>query len=92
MPRQWPLLVGFDSTFGISSNKIEMLGMNVNSLQRKANHVCLCITKKEEAVPFAYEHVYSSTEAGVFDLVHNLKLCKKSKKIEMCNEVREQID
>jgi hypothetical protein len=29
---QWPLLAGFDSTFGISSNKFEMLGMNFNSL------------------------------------------------------------
>jgi len=87
---QWPVLAGFDSTFGISSNKFEMLGMNVNSLRRKANPVCLCIAKKEEAV--AYEHLYSSTEAGVFDLVHNLKLCKTSKKCEMCNAVREQIE
>ena len=68
----------------------EMLGMNVNSLGRRANPVCLCIAKKEEAV--AYEHMYSSTEAGVFDLVHNLKLCKPSKKCEMCNAVREQIE
>jgi hypothetical protein len=28
----WPLLAGFDSTFGISCNKFEMLGVNVNSL------------------------------------------------------------
>jgi hypothetical protein len=86
---QWPFLAGFDTTFGISSNKFEMLCMNVNSLRRKANPVCLAITKMEEAV--AYQHVFYSTEAGVFDLVHNLKLCKTSKKCEMCNAVREQI-
>jgi hypothetical protein len=85
---RWPFLAGYDSTFGISSNKFEMLGMNVNSLRRKANPVCLCITKREDAV--AYEHMHDSTEAGVFDLVHNLKLCKTSKKCEMCNAVREQ--
>ncbi len=72
--QQWPLLAGFDSTFGISSNKFETLGVSVNSLRRKANPVRLCIAKKEEAV--AYEHMFSSMEAGVFDLVHNLKLCK----------------
>ena len=71
---QWPFLAGFDSTFGISSKKFEMLGMTVNSLRRKANPVCLCIAKKEEAI--AYEHMFDSTEAGLFDLVHNLKLCK----------------
>jgi hypothetical protein len=74
----------------ISSNKFEMLGINVNSLRRKANPVCLCIAKKEKAV--AYEHMYSSIEAGVFDLVHNLKLCRISKKCEMCDAVREQIE
>jgi hypothetical protein len=67
-----------------------MLGMNVNSLRRKANPVCLCIAKKEEAV--AYEHMHASMEASVFDLVHNLKLCRISKKCEMCNAVREQIE
>ena len=86
----WPLHAGFDSTFGISSSKFELLGMNVNSLGRKANPVCLCIAKQEEAV--AYQHMYSSMEAGVFDLVHNLKLCKTSKKCEMCDAVREQIE
>ena len=67
--------------------------MNVNSLRRKANPVCLvclCIVKKEEAI--AYEHMYSSMEAGVYDLVHRLKLCKTSKKCEMCDAVREQIE
>ncbi len=78
----WPVLAGFDSTFRISSNKFELLGMNVNSLKRKANPVCLCITKKEEAV--AYGHMYSSMEAGVYDLVHRLKLCRTSMNCEMC--------
>ena len=87
---QWSSVVGFDSTFGITSKKFELMGISVNSLRRKANPVCLCITKREEAV--AYQHVFDSTEAGVFDLVHNLKLCKTSKKCEMCNAVREQIE
>jgi hypothetical protein len=73
---QWPFLAGFDTTFVISSKKFEMLGMTVNSLRRKANPVCLCIAKKEEAI--AYQHMFASTEAGVFDLVHNLNLCKTS--------------
>ncbi len=42
--------------------------MTVNSLRRKANPVCLCIAKKEDAI--AYEHMFDSREAGVFDLVH----------------------
>jgi hypothetical protein len=89
----WPVHAGFDSTFGISSKKFELVGMNVNSLRRKANPVrlvCLCIVKKEEAI--AYEHMYSSMEAGVYDLVHRLKLCKTYKKCEVCDAVREQIE
>jgi hypothetical protein len=78
------------STFGISSKTFELLGMYVNSVGRKANPVCLCIAKKEAAI--AYGHMHSSMEAGVYDLVHRLKLCKTSKKCEMCDAVREQIE
>jgi len=69
----WPLLAGFDTTFGITSKKCELMGISVNSLRRRANPVCLCVVKKEEAI--AYEKMYNSMEGGVFELVHNMKLC-----------------
>ncbi len=47
------------------------------------------IVKKEEAI--AYETMYSSMEGGLFELVHNMKLCKQSKQCEICDAVREQI-
>ena len=87
---QWSSVVGFDSTFGITSKKFELMGISVNSLRRKSNPVCLCIVKKEEAI--AYETMYNSMEGGVFELVHNLKLCKQAKHCEMCDAVREQIE
>ena len=71
----WPFLAGFDTTFGISSKKFELMGISVNSLRRKANPVCLCIVKKEEAI--AYETMYDSMLGGVFEVVHNMKLCKQ---------------
>ncbi len=86
----WPLLAGFDTTFGITSKKFELMGISINSLRRRANPVCLCIVKKEEA--FAYETMYSSMESGLFELVHNMKLCKQSKQCEICEAVREQIE
>ena len=87
---EWPLLAGFDSTFGITSKKFELMGISVNSLRRRANPVCLCVVKKEEAI--AYQKMYTSMEGGVFELVHNMKLCKQSKQCEMCDAVREQIE
>jgi hypothetical protein len=36
--------------------------------------------------------MYTSMEGGVFELVHNMKLCKQSKHCEMCDAVREQIE
>ncbi len=36
-------------------------------------------------------HMYASMEAGVFDMVYNLKLCRINKKCEMCDAVLEQI-
>ena len=87
---QWSSVVGFDTTFGITSKKFELMGISVNSLRRKSNPVCLCIVKKEEAI--AYETMYNSMEGGVFELVHNLKLCKQAKHCEMCDAVREQIE
>jgi hypothetical protein len=36
--------------------------------------------------------MYPSTEAGVFDLVHRLKLCRTTKKSEMWDVVQEQIE
>ncbi len=86
----WPLLLaGFDSTFGITSKKFKLMGISINSLRRRANPVCLCNVKKEEAI--AYETMYSSMEGGLFELVHNMKLCKQSKQCEICDAVREQI-
>ena len=66
------------------------MGISINSLRRRANPVCLCIVKKEEAI--AYESMNSSMEGGVFELVNNMKLCKQSKHCEMCDAVREQIE
>ena len=74
---EWPLLAGFDSTFGITSKKFELMGISINSLQRKANPVCLCIVKKEEAI--AYQSMYSSMEGGLFELAHNMKICNQKK-------------
>ena len=87
---EWPFLAGFDTTFGITSKKFELMGISINSLRRKANPVCLCIVKKEEAI--AYETMYNSMEGGVFELVHNMKICKQSKHCEMCDAVWEQIE
>ena len=70
----WPFLAGFDTTFGITSKKFELMGISINSLRRRANPVCLGIVKKEEAI--AYETMYSSMEGCLFELVHNMKLCK----------------
>jgi hypothetical protein len=86
----WPFHAGFDTTFGITSKKFELMGISVNSLRRRSNPVCLCIVKKEEAI--AYETMWNTMEGGVFELVHNLKLCKQSKRCEMCDAVREQIE
>ncbi len=51
----WPFLAGFDTTFGITSKKFELMGISVNSLRRRANPVCLCYVKKdlEEAIAYA---------------------------------------
>ena len=57
----WPLLAGFDTTFGITSKKLELMGISINSPRRKANPVCLCVVKKEEAI--AYENMYTSKAA-----------------------------
>jgi hypothetical protein len=62
---QWPFLAGFDSTFGITSKKFELMGVSVNSLRRRANPVCLCVVKKEEAI--AYEKMYNAMEGGVLN-------------------------
>ncbi len=48
------------------------------------------MSKKEEAI--AYEKMYNSMEGGVFELVHNLNLCRQSKHCEMFDAVREQIE
>jgi hypothetical protein len=89
-PAGWPFLAGFNTTFGITSKKFEQMGISINSLRRRANPVCLCIVKKEEAM--AYETMYSSMEGGLFELVHNTKLCKQSNQCEICDAVREQIE
>jgi hypothetical protein len=86
----WPLLAGFDTTFGITSKKFELMGISINSLRRRANPVCLRIVKKEKAI--AYEKMYTSMEGGVFELVHNMKLCKQSKQCEICDAVWVQIE
>ncbi len=66
------------------------MGISINSMRRRANPVCLCIVKKEEAI--VYETMYSSMEGGLFKLVQNMKLCKQSKQCEICDAVREQIE
>jgi hypothetical protein len=86
----WSLLAGFDTTFGINSKKFELMGISINSLRGKANPVCLCVVKKEEAI--VYENMYTSMEGGTFDMVHNLKLCKHKVGYETCDAVREQIE
>ncbi len=83
----WALLAGFDITFGITSKKFELMDISINSLQRRANPVCLCVVKKEEAI--ACEKMYTSMEGSVFELVHNMKLCRQSKQCEMCDASRE---
>ncbi len=35
-------LAGFDSTFGITSKKFELMDISINSLRRKANPVLQC--------------------------------------------------
>jgi hypothetical protein len=87
---QWILLAGFNTTFGISSKKFELMGITVNSLRHRANPVCLAIVKQETAE--AYAHMYSAMEGGNFESVHKMKLCKPSKGYKMCDAVREQIE
>ena len=87
---EWPALYGFDGTFGLSNKKWELLGITVNSLRRRANPCVLAVVNKESA--HAYEKMWDATEGGVFELVNNLKLCRQSKKCEMCDAVREQIE
>jgi hypothetical protein len=67
----WPFLAGFDTTFGITSKKFELVGISINSLRRRANPVCLCIVKKEEVT--AYETMY---EGCLFELTF-LRLPRK---------------
>ncbi len=85
----WPFIAGFDTTFGITSKKFELMGISINSLRRRTNPVCLGIVKKEEAI--AYETRFSSMEGFLFELVHNMKLFKQSQQCEICDAVLEQI-
>ena len=87
---QWGLHLGFDTTFGMSNKNFELMGICANSLGRKSNPICLAFVNKESA--FAYEKMYTAMQGGVFQLAHNLKLCRSSALCEMCNSVREQIE
>ncbi len=82
---------GFDTTFGLSNKRFKLVGIATNLVRtrKRANPVCLCIVNMESAV--AYENMYTSMEGGVFELVHNLKFCKKTEKCDMCNAVAQQI-
>jgi hypothetical protein len=86
----WPLQLGFNATGRLANAKFEYLGIATNSLRSKANPVCLAMANKECAD--AYEHTYQSMEAGVFQLVHSMHLCKPTRKCEMCDSVQEQIE
>ncbi len=87
----WPWQAGFDTNFGLSSlsKQLKLMGIATNSLRKRANPVCPCIVNKESAI--AYENMYTSMEGGVFELVHNLNLCNKTEKYDMCNTAAEQI-
>jgi hypothetical protein len=85
----WQWQEDFNTTFGLSNKKFELMGITTNSLRKRANPVCLCVVNKESAI--AYENMYTSMEGGVFQLVHNLKLCSKAQKCDMCNAVARQI-
>ena len=85
---QWDVHFGFDTTFGISNKNFELMGICANSLGRKSNPICLAIVSRESAE--AYETMYTAMQGGVFQLAHDLKLCKSSASCEMSNSMREQ--
>jgi hypothetical protein len=85
----WPWQAGFDTTFRLSNKTFELMGITTSSLRKRANPVCICVVNQESAI--AYENMYTSMEGEVFQLVHNIKLCSKSKICEMCNAVAEEI-
>ncbi len=82
---QWPFRAGFDATFGLSNKQFDLMGITAFSLRGRANPICLCIVNKESAI--AYENMYDSMESGVFQLVHQLKLCRKC---NLCRAIAEQ--
>ncbi len=86
----WPLQFSFDTTFGISSTKFEVMGITTNSLRSRANPVCLSFVNQECAV--GYESTYDAMESGLFQVLSKLRLCKSKAKCEMCDAVREQVE
>ncbi len=85
---EWLLHLGFDTTFGLSKKKFELMGNITDSLRRQANPLCLCIVKQECSA--SYSNTHTSMEGAVFELADNLRLCKKD--CEMCDSVREHFD
>jgi hypothetical protein len=56
-------------------------------LRSRANPVCLAIANQENAD--AYEHMYESMEAGIFQLVGRTLLCDAP--CELCAAIEEQV-
>lgn len=83
----WGLQMGFDSTGPISNTKFDTIGITVNSLGRRANPVCLSFVNQECAI--AYQCSYDAVEGGVYEMLSNVKLCKRDKDCETCASIRE---
>ena len=83
----WELGMGFDSTGPISNTKFDTMGITTNSLGRRANPVCLSFVSQECAV--AYTAMYDAAEAGLYQILVNVKCCKRDKGCEVCDSIRE---
>ena len=79
----WELGMGFDSTGPISNTKFDTMGITTNSLGRRANPVCLSFVSQECAV--AYTAMYDAAEAGLYQILVNVKCCKRDKGCEVCD-------
>ena len=83
----WGLSMGFDSTGPISNTKFDTIGITVNSLGRRANPVCLSFVNQECAI--GYQAAYDAVEARLYEVLCNVKLCKRDKACETCDSIRE---
>ena len=65
--------------------KFDTMGITTNSLGRRANPVCLSFVSQECAV--AYTAMYDAVEAVLYQILVNVKCCKRDKGCEVCDSI-----